>query len=46
MNEHMINYKPKDFSELLHVFSCRTYGMRKYTKKIEEDKEIAKSIQS
>lgn len=36
----------QDIISILHVFSCRIYGMRKYNKKIEEDKEIAKSIQS
>ena len=30
---------------LLHVFSCRIYGLRKYKKKIKEDEEIAKGIQ-
>jgi len=30
---------------LLHVFSYRIYGLRKYKKKIKEDEEIAKSIQ-
>ena len=36
----------QDIISILHVFSCRIYGMRKYKKKIEEDEEIAKSIQS
>lgn len=36
----------QDIVSILHVFSCRVYGMRKYKKKIEGDKEIAKSIQS
>lgn len=53
MSKHITNYKPKDFAELLNVsvktlqiFSCKIYGMRKYKKKIEEDEEIAKSIQN
>lgn len=36
----------QDIISILHVFSCRIYGMRKYKKKIEEDEEIAKSIQN
>ena len=36
----------QDLISILHVFSCRIYGLRKYTKKLEEDEEIAKSIQS
>ena len=36
----------QDIISILHVFSCRIYGMRKYKKRIEEDEEIAKSIQS
>ena len=36
----------QDIISILHVFSCRIYGMRKYKKKIKEDEEIAKSIQS
>lgn len=35
----------QDIISILHVFSCKIYGMRKYKKKIEEDDEIAKSIQ-
>lgn len=35
----------QDIISILHVFSCRIYGMRKYKKKIEEDEEIAKIIQ-
>lgn len=38
-----LNYNRK--ISILHVFSCRIYGLRKYKKKIKEDKEIAKSIQ-
>lgn len=36
----------QDIISILHVFSCKIYGMRKYKKKIEEDEEIAKSIQN
>jgi predicted site-specific integrase-resolvase len=35
----------QDIISILHVFSCRIYGMRKYKKRIMEDEEIAKSIQ-
>ena len=35
----------QDIISILHVFSCRIYGLRKYKKKIKEDPEIAKSIQ-
>lgn len=34
----------QDIISILHVFSCRIYGLRKYKKKIKEDEEIAKSI--
>lgn len=27
----------QDIISILHVFSCRIYGLRKYKKKIEED---------
>ena len=36
----------QDIISILHVFSCRIYGLRKYKQKLKEDKEIAKSIQS
>ena len=36
----------QDLINIIHVFSCRIYGLRKYKKKIEEDEEIAKSIQN
>ena len=36
----------QDIISILHVFSCRIYGMRKYKKKIRKDEEIAKSIQN
>ncbi len=35
----------QDLINIIHVFNCRIYGLRKYKKKIEEDEEIAKSIQ-
>ena len=31
---------------ILHVFSCRLYGLRKYKKQIEGDAEIAKELQN
>lgn len=36
----------QEIISILHVFSCRIYGLRKYKKKIKEDEEIEKSIQS
>ena len=36
----------QDLISIIHVFSCRIYGLRKYKKKIEEDEEIVKSIQN
>ena len=36
----------QDIVSILHVFSCRIYGLKKYKKKIERDEEIAKSLQS
>ena len=36
----------QDIISILHVFSCRIYGLRKYKKKLEEGEEVAKSIQS
>lgn len=41
-NEELV----QDIISILHVFSCKIYGMRKYKKKIEEDEEIAKIIQN
>ena len=34
----------QDIVSILHVFSCRLYGFRKYKKQIEEDKEIAEEL--
>ena len=51
---NITNYKSKEFAELLlvqdivsilHVFSCRLYGLRKYEKQIEGDENIAKGVQ-
>lgn len=36
----------QDLINIIHVFSCRIYGLRKYKKKIGEDNEIVKSIQN
>lgn len=41
-NEELV----QDIISILHVFSCRLYGLRKYKKQIEEDKEIAKELQN
>ena len=35
----------QDIISILHVFSCRLYGLRKYKKQIEGDETIAKGIQ-
>lgn len=35
-----------DLISIIHVFSCRIYGLRKYKKVIKEDKEIVKSLQN
>jgi predicted site-specific integrase-resolvase len=32
-----------DLLSILHVFSCRMHGLRKYSKKIKEDKDITQS---
>lgn len=34
----------QDIISILHIFSCRVYGLRKYKKKIREDEEVEKSI--
>lgn len=36
----------EDIISILHVFSCRLYGLRKYKKQIEGDEEIAKELQN
>ena len=35
----------QDIISILHVFSCRIYGLRKCKKNIEKGEEIAKSLQ-
>ena len=35
----------QDIISILHIFSCRIYGLRKYNNKIREDEEVEKSIQ-
>ena len=35
----------QDIISILHVFSCRLYGLRKYKKQIERDEEIVKELQ-
>ena len=30
----------QDLISIIHVFSCRIYGLRKYKKKLKEDKEL------
>ena len=35
----------QDIVSILHIFSCRLYGLRKYKKQIERDEEIAKELQ-
>ena len=35
----------QDIVSILHVFSYRLYGLRKYKKQIEGDGEIAKELQ-
>lgn len=34
----------QDIISILHVFSCRIYGLRKYKKKILEDKDVIKKL--
>ena len=36
----------QDIVSILHAFSCRLYGLRKYKKQIERDVEIAKELQN
>ena len=36
----------QDIISILHVFSCRLYGLRKYKKQIEGDEEIVKELQN
>ena len=41
-NEELV----QDIISILHVFSCRLYGLRKYKKQIKEDEEIVKELQN
>lgn len=41
-NEELV----ENIVSILHVFSCRLYGLRKYKKQITEDKEFAKELQN
>lgn len=41
-NEELV----QDIISILHVFSCRLYGLRKYKNQIKEDIEIAKELQN
>ena len=36
----------QDIVSILHVFSCRLCGLRKYKKQIEGDEKIAKELQN
>lgn len=36
----------KDLVSIIHVFSCRMYGLRKYSSKISKDKELYDSNQN
>lgn len=41
-NEELV----QDIISILHVFSCRLYGLRKYKNQIKEDGEIAEELQN
>ena len=41
-NEELV----QDIISILHVLSCRLYGLRKYKNQIKEDEEIAKELQN
>ena len=41
-NEELV----QDIISILHVFSCRLYGLRKYKNQIKEDEEVAKELQN
>ena len=36
----------QDMISILHVFSCRLYGLRKYKNQIKEDEELAQELQN
>jgi predicted site-specific integrase-resolvase len=40
--EELVN----DLIAIIHVFSCKIYGLRKYKKKIKEDEDIVKELQN
>ncbi len=40
-NEELV----QDILSILHVFSCKLYGLRKYKNQIKEDREIAEELQ-
>lgn len=33
----------RDLISIIHVFSCRIYGLRKYSRKVKEDKDLPKA---
>ena len=41
-NEELV----QDMISILHIFSCRLYGLRKYKNQIKEDEELAKELQN
>ena len=41
-NEELV----QDIISILHVFSCRLYGLRKYKNQIKGDEELAKELQN
>lgn len=41
-NEELV----QDIISILHVFSCRLYGLKKYKHQIKEDEDIAKELQN
>ena len=41
-NEELV----QDIISILHIFSSRIYGLRKYKRKIREDEDIVKNIQN
>jgi predicted site-specific integrase-resolvase len=47
-NEKLSPYEElvQDIVSILHVFSCRLYGLREYKKQIEGDETIAKGVQN
>jgi predicted site-specific integrase-resolvase len=40
--EELVN----DLISIIHVFSCKIYGLRKYKKQIKEDEEVVKELQN